>query len=87
MAAIQPQIEAVLRNDVRLGQEQMTLGATIDYTIKRAGIFALKVVVPSGYRLEAINGTNILQSAERDEAGQHILEVTLKERTTGAYGR
>ncbi|PYI88336.1 MAG: hypothetical protein DME26_03785, partial [Verrucomicrobia bacterium] len=86
VAAIQPQIEAILRNDIRLGQEQVTLAAAIDYTIKRAGVFALKLVVPASYRLESISGTNILQSAERDEAEQHILEVTLIERTTGAYG-
>src|SRR5207249_4541522 len=38
------------------------------------------------YRLEGISGSNILQSAERNDADQRILEVTLKERTSGSYG-
>ncbi|HYV27377.1 MAG TPA: hypothetical protein VFA77_07580, partial [Candidatus Eisenbacteria bacterium] len=86
VAAIQPQIEAVIRNDVRLSQEQVTLAATIDYTIKRAGVFVLRLTLPAGYRVETVSGTNVLQSAEREEGAQRVLEVTLKERTTGAYG-
>jgi prepilin-type processing-associated H-X9-DG protein len=110
--AIQPEIEAVARNNFRVSAEQVSLSAVIDYTIKRAGVFTLKVALPAGYRVERVSGSNILQQAERAEtgapasgtarqnsepqragpeasapqtAGQRILEVTLKERTSGAY--
>jgi prepilin-type processing-associated H-X9-DG protein len=110
--SIQPEIEAVARNNFRVSAEQVLLSAVIDYTIKRAGVFTLKVALPDGYRVERVSGNNILQQAEHVEpgapasgtarqnsepqravpeagapqtAGQRILEVTLKERTSGAY--
>lgn len=107
---VQPEIEAVVRNNFRVGAEQVTLSATIDYTIKRTGLFSLRVVLPDGYRLERVVGNNILQYTERSGApgtapartnnnakqaeavpgappasGPRILEVILKDRTSGAY--
>ena len=32
----------------------------IDYTIKRAGVFNLRVALPGGYRVEQVSGDNIL---------------------------
>jgi prepilin-type processing-associated H-X9-DG protein len=85
--SIQPEIEAVVRNNFRVNAEQVSLSAVIDYTIKRAGVFTLKVALPDGYRVERVSGNNILQQAARAETGapQRILEVTLKERMSGAY--
>jgi prepilin-type processing-associated H-X9-DG protein len=85
--SIQPEIEAVARNNFRVSAEQVSLSSVIDYTIKRAGVFTLKVALPDGYRVERVSGNNILQQTERVETGgsQRILEVTLKERTSGAY--
>ena len=85
VAATEPQIETVARNRVRISPEQVTISGTIDYTIKRAGVFALRVGLPAGYRLEEVAGNNILQWAERMEADQRVLEVSLKERTSGTY--
>jgi prepilin-type processing-associated H-X9-DG protein len=82
--AIQPQIEAITRNNFRVGAEQITLSATIDYTIKRAGVFSLKAALPDGYRVERVTGKNIQQWAERSDHGR-VVEVTLKERTGGSY--
>jgi type II secretory pathway pseudopilin PulG len=107
---IQPEIEAVVRNNFRVGAEQVALSAAIDYTIKRTGLFALRVALPDGYRVEHVVGNNILQYTERSGApgiapaqtssnakqaeavlgappasGPRILEVTLKDRTSGAY--
>jgi type II secretory pathway pseudopilin PulG len=83
---IQPQIEAVAHNHVRVGQEQITLTASIDYTIKRAGVFSLKLRLPAGYHLEEVIGTNILQWVEREETPGRVVEISLRQRTTGAYG-
>ena len=83
--AVQAQIEALTRNQVRISSDSVRLRAQIDYTIKRAGIFALRLALPAGYRLENVAGTNIAQWAERTDAGARTLEVTLKERTMGAY--
>jgi hypothetical protein len=82
---VQPEIEAVTRNNFRVSAEQVALSATIDYTIKRAGLFALQVALPDGYRVERVTGNNILQQAGHNDNGPRVLEVTLKDRTSGAY--
>src|SRR5262249_26320759 len=58
---------------------------TVDYVIKRAGLFDLKLALPEGYRLESVSGTNILQWTEREMEANRQLEVTLKERMMGDY--
>jgi hypothetical protein len=83
--SIQPEIEAVARNNFRVSAEQVSLSVVIDYTIKRAGVFTLKVALPDGYHVERVSGNNIQQHAERNNGGSRALEVTLKERTSGAY--
>ena len=83
--AFQPEIEAVVKNNFRVGTEQILLTAKVDYTIKRAGVFALKMVLPGGYRVERVTGNNIQQQAERTDGGVRMLEVTLKDHVTGAY--
>jgi hypothetical protein len=84
VALAEPEIEAVVRNTVRVSSEQVVLGATVNYTIKRAGVFALRLALPQDYRLENVTGASVLQWTERAETGRRIAEVTLKERTTGA---
>jgi type II secretory pathway pseudopilin PulG len=83
--AIQPQIEALVRNDFRIGFEQLTLSADVNYTIKKAGVFTLRLALPAGLRLDSVTGANVLQWSEREDAGQRTVEVTLKERMLGTY--
>ena len=66
---------------------QVALSAVMDYTVKRAGVFALHVALPAGYTLESAQGDNILQWQPRDTAagaGQ-VLDVSFKNRLLGAY--
>ncbi|MCC6824029.1 MAG: hypothetical protein IT579_25215, partial [Verrucomicrobia subdivision 3 bacterium] len=55
-----------------------------NYTVKKAGVFALRLALPDGWRLDAVKGDNFQQWAERGEPGTRVLEVSLKERTLGA---
>jgi hypothetical protein len=82
---VQPQVEAVVRNSVQIGAESVQVAAQIDYTIKRAGVFSLRLALPAGYRLESVTGDKVSQWMERNEDGAPLVEVTLKERTIGAY--
>ena len=82
---VQPEIEAVVRNNFRVSAEQVALSAAIDYTIKRTGLFALRIALPDGYRMEHVTGDNILQQVEHSDGGRQVLDVTLKDRTSGAY--
>lgn len=85
VAALQSQVEAVVRNHIRVGDEQLQLTATLDYAIKRVGVFALRFSVPEDFRIESVQGVNVLQWQERTDASERSVEVTLKERTLGAY--
>jgi type II secretory pathway pseudopilin PulG len=82
---IQPQIEAVVRNNIRLGSDQLNISAVVDYTIKRAGVFTLRLALPGGYRVEQVTGNKVSQWSERTEGNARRLEVALKERTGGNY--
>jgi prepilin-type processing-associated H-X9-DG protein len=82
---IQPEIEATTINIFRVGAEQVSLSARVDYTIKHAGVFALELTLPDGYRVENVDANNIEQQTEQIENGSRILEVTLKEHTIGDY--
>jgi hypothetical protein len=83
--AVQPQVEAIARNALRIGFEQLTLSAQLDYTIKKAGVFGLKMAVPRGFRIDKVSGEKIAQWTEREEGGLRVLEVSFQERVTGAY--
>ena len=66
---VQPEIEAVVRNNFRVSAEQVALSATIDYTIKRPACSRCGLALPDGYRVERVAGNNILQQA-RTRDGQ-----------------
>ncbi len=85
---LQPHIEVAVRNHARLGAEGVRLQAALDYTIKRAGVFRLRLALPDGYRVERVAGSNVAQWAVATSSGEqpHTLEVTLQQRTLGAYG-
>ena len=60
--------------------------SVIDYTIKRAGVKPrCGSPCPDGYRVEHVSGNNILQQAEHHDGETRLLDVTLKERTVGAF--
>jgi type II secretory pathway pseudopilin PulG len=84
MDAVQPQVEAAVRNDFHIGFERLALTAQVEYTIRKAGVFTLLLTIPSGYRLDGVTGRNVLQWSERDVDGRRVLEVAMKERTIGA---
>jgi hypothetical protein len=85
---VKPQVEATVRHHARVSTEQLSVTSTVDYTIKRAGVFALRLALPAGYRVERVTGQKIAQWVEKPgaQAGEPAtLEVTLKERTIGTY--
>jgi competence protein ComGC len=82
---LQPQVEAIVRNRLRLGADQLYLTTHMDYTIKRAGLFTLRLWAPADFRIESVTGTNLAQWVEKTESGRRIVEVTLKQRISGAY--
>lgn len=81
---LQPELEAVVHNRVIVSSDQVMLAAQVDYQIKKAGVFNLRLLLPKEYRLEkivsakgAINGRVI--------PGTDVYEANLGERITGPY--
>jgi competence protein ComGC len=85
VSAVQPQIETVIRNNFRIGADQINLSTRVNYTIKRAGVFVLKLSLPGEYQIEDVSGTNIQQWVEHKDGDLRVLEIGLKERTIGDY--
>ena len=83
--AVQPQIEATVQNQFRVTAEQLGVTAQVDYTIKKAGVFALRLALPADFKVESVTGDNISQWTGRTDGAGRVLEVALKERTIGAY--
>ena len=93
--AVQPQIEAVVLQRLRLGAEQLTLAAELSYTVKKAGIFQLRAQIPVGWRIETVayvdatlrskgSAFGVINNwTEKTDAGVRVLEVPLRERTQG----
>ncbi|MEN9574713.1 MAG: hypothetical protein RL514_2568 [Verrucomicrobiota bacterium] len=93
--AVQPQVEALVLQRLRLGAEQLTLAAEFSYTVKKAGIFQLRAQIPVGWRIETVAYADATLRAkgsalmpinnwtEKTEAGVRVLEVPLRERTQG----
>jgi len=97
---LQPQIEAIVRNRVRIGTDQVHLEVRVDYTIKRAGVFALRLALPKDFRVENLAANPGSQEAtaadsrpqpqplswvEKTENEVRVLQVTLKQRTVGNF--
>ncbi|MBC8324664.1 MAG: toxin-antitoxin system YwqK family antitoxin [Verrucomicrobia subdivision 3 bacterium] len=82
VAAVQPRLEAEVRQHFHVGANALQLTSHVNYTIKKTGIFNLSLALPEGYRVEKVHGANIARTNLAD--GQ--LEITLSQRMMGAYG-
>jgi type II secretory pathway pseudopilin PulG len=83
--AVRPQIEAAVRNTLRVAPDQIELAADIAYTVKRAGVFSLQAALPSGYAVQSVEGENMLPWQVRDTGSNQLLEIPFKDRVLGAY--
>jgi hypothetical protein len=80
---IRPEIEAVVHNRVTVGSDQTVLAAQVDYQIKKAGVFSLRLLLPKDYRVEKIVGSKGAING-RVLPGTDIYEANLGERVLGA---
>ena len=78
-------IEATVHNQARIGTEQISLAATVNYYIRRAGIFGLKLIVPADFKVQSVGGPGIQQWTTREADGASFLDVAFDNRTIGTY--
>jgi hypothetical protein len=80
---VRPEIEAVIHHGIRAGFDQVVVRAQVDYVIKKAGVFSLRLALPAGYKVESVTGSNIQQWNEKGDPP--TLEVSLQERAIGPF--
>ena len=89
VAPVQAQLESVIRNHLTITPEQLGLRADVNTTIKRAGVFGLRVSLPDGYRVDRVEAGATLSQWQEKPASKPgdppVLELTLNERTRGSY--
>jgi hypothetical protein len=81
---LQPRIEAAIHHQFTVGLEEVAIGARVDYTISRAGLFSVRLALPAETRIESVASPAMRTWSERVENGRRLLEVILNERTLGA---
>ena len=79
--AVQPQLEAVAAHHFLVGSEQHRLSSTINYTIKKTGLFKLAVAIPEGWEIEKVHGAHLSQT----NLVEGRLELQLAQRILGHY--
>ncbi len=80
---IQPEVHAEVQTVAILDEHELNLDTEIHYSIRRAGIFQLRVAIPKELRRTNIEGPDIDDTSWDEEQG--ILTVNLRSKVTGAY--
>jgi hypothetical protein len=80
---LQPEVEATVQTLVTVEEKELTLETQIDYAIRRAGLFQIKLKVPQDLKRQAVEGKDVDDESYDEAAG--ILTVSLKQKQEGQY--
>ncbi len=83
VSEIEPEVNAEVRTVATLDEHELSLDTRIHYTIRRAGIFQLRVAIPKDLRRTNIEGEEIDDTSWDEREG--ILTVNLRGKVTGSY--
>ena len=83
VSEIQPEVQAEVRTIYSLDEHELEMQTEIHYSIRRAGIFQLRVAIPSELRRTSVDGTEIDDTSYDETEG--ILTVNLRSKATGSY--
>lgn len=82
-SAVQPDVRVVTQDTLSLGEDRTVLASTADVTIKRAGIFKLSFLMPSGFDVESISGAALSQWTELKTDAGRVITLNLTGKTDG----
>ena len=80
---LQPEVEAVVQSLVTVDEKELTMETQIAYTIRRAGLFQIKVKVPNDLKRQAVEGADVDDESYDEASG--VLTVSLKQKQEGEY--
>jgi hypothetical protein len=82
-SAVEPDIRVDTHDTVSLGEDRTVLAANATVNITRAGIFRLSFVMPSGFDVESITGTNLSHWTESKGDVGRVITLHLNGKTEG----
>ena len=83
VSEIQPEVQAEVRTIATIDEHELDLDTEIHYSIRRAGIFQLRVAVPRELRRTKTEGEDIDDTSWDETNG--ILTVNLRSKVMGKY--
>ncbi len=83
LSEIEPEVQAEVRSIYKLGDRALEIQSEIHYSIRRAGVFQLRLAIPRELRRGAIEGADI-DDTSYDENKQ-VLTVNLRSQAQGEY--
>ena len=93
ISKIEAEVDAAVHTALKIAEKNVEVNATVQYDIRKAGIFQLQVGLPDDFRLLGCDGPSIddwkVETIERTEDGQQVqlrvVTVALKQKTEGKY--
>ncbi len=80
---LQPEVEAVVNTIVTVDEKELAMETQLNYTIRRAGLFQIRIKIPSDLKRQVVEGKEV-DDESYDEAGG-VLTVSLKQKQEGEY--
>ena len=81
ISKVEAEVAATVHTTMNVSEKNIEVAATLQYAIRKAGIFQLQVALPQGFRLLGCDGPNI----DDWKVADGKLTVALKQKTEGAY--
>ena len=79
-----PQVEVVSSTLLTVGIETLTLNTGFVYTVKKAGVFGVRIQLPAGYENAEATGPMVESSTVEPAGGRRIMIVKFKSRQIGS---
>lgn len=80
-----PQVEVTSATLLTVGTDSTTLAATFGYTVKKAGVFGVRIELPAGFAQAEATGATVEGSSVSEVGGKKVLAVKLRQRQLGAF--
>ena len=80
---VQPDVRATVTQTLTVGDTDLLLNTGLEYDIRRAGVFGLKVALPEGYEVDSVDGKGIENWTEPGDEG--VLRVEFAGKVKGNY--
>lgn len=83
ISEIEPEIQAEVQTVATLDEQELVLATDIVYSIRRAGVFQMRVAIPKDLRRRSVEGPDIDDSSWDEDKG--VLTVNLRSKVIDRY--